>query len=172
MPYTSILYSTLLIYLCHLPSSSLCLFSSSYFVLLVHQLDLLVHLVLVYFIFPCISYSSSCMSQILDMTCYNYMFIIIMFIAYFDCMFSIVGLALCLRPCSYSAYSVISGVGGRSCVSVVLRQCLFANAPNVPSHVVDRKGDSFVESYVVHSLHIGLVRSSCGVMSCYVPNPP
>jgi len=44
---TSLLYSILLIYLSYLPSSSLCLSSISSFVLLVHQLDLLVHLVLV-----------------------------------------------------------------------------------------------------------------------------
>jgi len=95
-----------------------------------------------------------------------------MFVAYFDYMFSIVGLALCLCACLYSAYPLISGVGGRSCVSVVLRQCLSMNAPYVPDHVVDHEGDNFVESYVVHSLNIGLVRQSCGVMSCYVPNPP
>ena len=85
------------------------------------------------------------------MTWYNYTFIIIMFIAYFDYMFSIVGLALCLCTCSYSTHPLSSGVGGRSCVSMVLRRCLSANAPYVSGHVVDRKGDSFVESYVVHS---------------------
>jgi len=69
--------------------------------------------------FPSSSYSNSCLSRILDMTWYNYIFIIIMFIAYFDYMFSIIGLALCLCPCSYSAYRLNSGVGG--CVSVVLR---------------------------------------------------
>ena len=105
------------------------------------------------------------------MTWYNYIFRIIMFIAYFDNMFSIVGLALYLCTCLYSTHPLSSGVGGRSCISGVLRQSLSANAPYVLGHVVDRKGDSFIESYIVHSLNIGLVRRSCGVMSCYVPNP-
>ena len=108
------------------------------------------------------------MSRILDMTWYNYIFIVIMFIAYFDYMFSIVGLCLC--SCSYSTYPLTSRVGGRSCVSVMLRQCLSANAPYVLGHVVDHEGDSFIESYVVQSPNIGLVRRSCGVMSCYIPN--
>jgi len=108
------------------------------------------------------------------MTWYNYIFIIIMFIVYFNYMFSIVGLALCLCPCSYSAYPLNSGVGGRSCVSMVLRHYLSVDAPYVLGHVVDREGDyySFVESYVVHFLNVGLVRLRCGVISCYVPDPP
>jgi hypothetical protein len=114
------------------------------------------------------------MSRILDRTWYNSRFIIIMFIAYVDYMFSIVGVVLCLYPCSYSAHSDDQGVGGRSCVSVVLRQYLSVSAPYVPSHVIDRKGDyySFVESSVVHSPNIGLVRLSCGVISWYVSDPP
>jgi len=122
--------------------------------------------------FPSSYYSSSCLSRILDMTWYNYIFIIKMFIAYFDYMFSIIGLALCLCLCSYSAYPLNSGVGGRICVSVMLRQCLYANASYVSSHEVDREGDSFIESYVVHSSNIGLVRLSCRVISCYVPDLP
>ena len=63
-------------------------------------------------------------------------------------------------------------MGGRSCVGVVLRQCLYVNAPYVLGHMVDHEDDSFVESYVVHSPNIGLVRQSCRVMSCYVLDPP
>jgi hypothetical protein len=90
------------------------------------------------------------MSRILNRTWYNSRFIIIMFIAYVD-----------------------QGVGGRSCVSVVLRQYLSASASYVSGHVVDHKGDyySFVESSIVHFLNIGLVRLSCGVISCSVPDP-
>jgi hypothetical protein len=114
------------------------------------------------------------MSRILDRTWYNFRFIIIMFIAYVDYMFNIVGVVLCLYPCSYSTHSDDQGVGGRSCVSMVLRQYLSASAPYVLGHVVDREGHyySFVESYVVHSSNIGLVRLSCGVISCFVPDPP
>jgi hypothetical protein len=114
------------------------------------------------------------MSQILDRTWYNSRFIIIIFIAYVDYMFSIVGVVLCLYSCSYSAHSDHQGVGARSCVSVALRQYLSTSAPYVSGHVVDRKGDyySFIESCVVHSLNIGLVRLSCGVISCSVLDPP
>jgi hypothetical protein len=113
-------------------------------------------------------------SRILDRTWYNSRFIIIVFIAYVDYIFSIVGAVLCLYSCSYSAHSDDQGVGGKSCVSMVLRQYLSASAPYVPGHVVDRDGDyyCFVESFVVHSPNIGLVRLSCGVISCSVPNPP
>jgi hypothetical protein len=89
-------------------------------------------------------------------------------------MFSIVGVVLCLYSCLYSAHSDDQGVGARSCVSVVLRQYLSASAPYVLGYLVDREGDfySFVESFVVHSLNIGLVRLSCKVISCSVPDPP
>jgi hypothetical protein len=97
-----------------------------------------------------------------------------MFIAYVDYMFSMVGVVLCLYPCSYSAHSNDQGVGGRSCVSMVLRQYLSVSAPYVLDHVVDRKDDyySFVESSIVHSSNIGLVKLSCGVISCSVPDLP
>jgi hypothetical protein len=104
------------------------------------------------------------MSRILDRTWYNSRFIIIMFIAYVDYMFSIVGVILCLYSCSYSAHSDDQGVGGRNCVGVVLRKYLYVSAPYVLGHVVNHKGDyySFIESSVVHSPNIGLVRLSCG----------
>jgi len=119
-------------------------------------------------------YSSSNVSQILDMTYYNSIFIIIMFVAYVDYMFSIVGVVLCLCSGSYSAHPDDQMVGSRYCLSMVLMHCLSANAPYVLGHVVDHEGDyySFIESYVVHSPNVGLVRLSCGVMSYYVPNPP
>jgi len=88
-------------------------------------------------------------------------------------MFSIVGLALCLCTCSYSAHPLNSGVSDRSFVCVVLTQRLSVNAPYISSHVVDREGDSFIKSYVVHYPNVGLSKvSSCGVMYCYVPDPP
>ena len=74
------------------------------------------------------------------MTCYNSGFIIIMFIAYVDCIFSIVGVVLCLYPYLYSTHFDDQGVGGRYCVSVVLICCLLANAPYIPVHMVDREG--------------------------------
>jgi len=99
-------------------------------------------------------------SGILDMTCYNSIFIIIMFVAYVDYMFSIVRVVLCLCSCSYSAHPDDQGAGGRYYVSVVLIYCLSASAPYILGHVVDREGDyySFIESSLVYSLNIGLVR--------------
>jgi hypothetical protein len=89
-------------------------------------------------------------------------------------MFSIVGVVLCLYSCSYSAHSNDQGMGGRSCVSMVLRQYLSVSAPYILGLVVDHEGDyySFAESSIVHSPNIGLVRLSCEVISCSVPNPP
>jgi hypothetical protein len=97
-----------------------------------------------------------------------------MFIANVNYMFSIVGVVLCLYDCSYSTQSDDQGVGGRSCVSVVLRQYLSMSAPYVLGHVVDRKGDyySYIESSVIHSPNMGLVRLSCGVISCSIPVTP
>jgi hypothetical protein len=114
------------------------------------------------------------MSRILDRTWYNSRFIIILFIAYVDYMFSIVRVVLCLYSCSYSADSYDQGVGGRCCVIMMLRQYLSASAPYVLGHVVDCEGDyySFVESSIVHSSNIGLLRLSCGVISCSLPDPP
>jgi hypothetical protein len=66
-----------------------------------------------------------------------------MLIAYVDYMFSIVGVVLCLYPCLYSAHSDDQGVGGRSCVSVVLRQYLSVSAPYVLGYVVDHEGDYY-----------------------------
>jgi hypothetical protein len=114
------------------------------------------------------------MSRILDRTWYNSRFIIILFIAYVDYMFIIVGVVLCLYPCSYIANSDDQGLSGRSCVSVVLRKYLSTSAPYVLGHVVDRECDyySFLESSVVHSPNIGLVRLCCGVISCSIPDSP
>jgi hypothetical protein len=50
-------------------------------------------------------------------------------------------------------------VGGRHYVSMVLRYCLYENAPYTPGHVVDHACDSPVESYVVHLSCVGLVES-------------
>jgi hypothetical protein len=89
------------------------------------------------------------------------MFIFIMFIVYFDYMLSIVGLSTYSCIISYSARSGVHGVSGRHCVSMVLICCLPADISYILDHVVDRECDTPVESFVVHSLNIGIqVRSS------------
>ena len=85
----------------------------------------------------------------------SFMFLIIMFIAYFDYMLSIVGLSLCSYISSYSAHSKDLWVGGRHCVSVVLIRCLPVDTPYISGHVVDRGCDTPVESFVVYSPNIG-----------------
>jgi hypothetical protein len=87
-----------------------------------------------------------------------YVFLIIMFVIYFDYMFSIARLYLCSSSCSYSAQSLDLWVSGRHSVSVVLIPCLSVNAPYIPGHVVDHRCDISVESSIVHSLNIGLAR--------------
>jgi hypothetical protein len=50
-------------------------------------------------------------------------------------------------------------VGGQHCVSVVLIHCLPANALYTPGHVVDRRCDIPVESFVVHFPSVELSRT-------------
>ena len=47
-------------------------------------------------------------------------------------------------------------MGGRHCVSMVLIRCLPIDAPYILGHVVDRGCDTPIESFVVHSLNIGV----------------
>jgi hypothetical protein len=81
-----------------------------------------------------------------------YIFLIALFIVYFGYMSSIVSLLLSSCICSYSAHPNMQDpwVGGRHYVSVVLRYYLSANAPYTWGHVVDRRCDRLVESFVVH----------------------
>ena len=88
------------------------------------------------------------------------MFLVTMFIVYFDYMLSIVRLSSCSSISSYNARSTDLGVSGRHCVSMVLICCLPTDAPYIPSHVVDRGCDTPIESFVVHSPNIGQVGSS------------
>jgi hypothetical protein len=92
---------------------------------------------------------------------------------YFDYMSSIARLSLYSSTCSYRAHPNDRGVSGRQCVSVVFILCLPADAPYIlGQQVVDHKSDSPVESFVVHSLNIGLVGPGFKVRSCSVPDPP
>jgi hypothetical protein len=84
-----------------------------------------------------------------------FMFLVIMFIIYFDYMLSIARLFLCLSISSYSARSKVHGVSGRHCIS-----CLPTDAFYIPGHVVDRGCDTPVEFFIVHSPNIGQVGSS------------
>ena len=89
-----------------------------------------------------------------------FMFLVIMFIVYFDYMLSIARLSLYLCISSQSACSKVHRVSGRHCVSVVLVRCLPTDIPYIPGHVVDHECDTLVESFVVHFQNIGQVGSS------------
>jgi hypothetical protein len=83
-------------------------------------------------------------------------FLVIMFIIYFDYMLSIVRLSSCSCISTYSACSKVHGVSGRHYVSVVVTRCLPTDTPYILGHVVDRKRDTLVESFVVHSSNIDI----------------
>jgi len=110
----------------------------------------------------CISHYFNMFATIVMTTLFiSYMFLVIMFMVYFDYILSIARLLLCLCISSYSAHSKVHMVSGRHCVSMVLIHCLLVDTPYIPGHVVDRGCDTLVESFVVHSLNIGNVGSSC-----------
>jgi hypothetical protein len=84
------------------------------------------------------------------------MFLVAMFIVYFDYMLSIVSLSLCLCISSYSIHPIKDPrVCGRDHISVVLICYLLANTHYILGHVVDHDCDITVESFVVHSPNIG-----------------
>jgi hypothetical protein len=80
-----------------------------------------------------------------------------MFLVYFDYMFFIVGLELCLCIGSYSACSLDPWVSGKYCVGMVPIPYFPAIAPYIPDHEVDHGSDSPIESFVVLLPSIGLV---------------
>jgi hypothetical protein len=84
------------------------------------------------------------------------MFLVTMFIVYFDYILSIVSLSLCLCISLYSIHpNKVLWVGGRDHASVVLICYLPVNTIYILGHMVDCKCDTPVESFVVHSLSIG-----------------
>jgi hypothetical protein len=84
-----------------------------------------------------------------------FMFLIAMFIVYFDYILSIVSSSSYLCISSYNTYSKVHGVSGRDHVSVVLICNLPVNTHYIPGHVVDHGCDRPIESFVVHSPNIG-----------------
>jgi hypothetical protein len=96
-----------------------------------------------------------------------------MTIVYFDYISSTVRLCLYSSTCSYTAHSCDQRVSGRHSVSVVLLRCLPTDAPYILGHqVVDRGCDIPIESSVVHSPNIGLVRPGFKATLRSVLNPP
>ena len=79
---------------------------------------------------------------VMTMLFISFMFLVIMFIVYFDYILSIASLSLCLCISLYSARSGVHGVGGRHCVSMVLIHCSPRDTHYILSHVVDHRRDT------------------------------
>jgi hypothetical protein len=76
---------------------------------------------------------------------------------------------------SYSPHlnHLLTWVNGKNNVSVVLILYLFVIAPYMPGRVVDRGGDSTIESFAVHPPCIGLVEPyTVWVVSSFGLDPP
>jgi hypothetical protein len=90
------------------------------------------------------------------------MLLFIMFLVCSSCMLDIVMIddefmhMFAKRLAQYS-----SGLSGQHYVSVVLKYCLPADAPYSVGRVVDRRCDTPVESFVVHSPFVEQVESGC-----------
>ena len=79
------------------------------------------------------------------------MFLVIMFIVYFDYMLSIARvIVMFIHKFTKRSLLCTYGVSYQHYVSVVLIRCLPADAPYIQCHVVDRECDILVESFVVH----------------------
>ena len=90
------------------------------------------------------------------------MFFVIMFLVYFDYMLGVVRvIVMFMHRIAKRSFLLMNRESGRHCVSVVLIRCLPVDAPYILNHVVDRKGDSLVESFVVHLPFVGQVGHSC-----------
>ena len=86
------------------------------------------------------------MIAIFDMTLFliSFMFLVIMFIVYFDYMLSMASIIIMLMH-KFAKRSILCtfGVIGRHCVSVVLVRCLSTDAPYILGYVVDHECDTY-----------------------------
>jgi hypothetical protein len=97
------------------------------------------------------------------------MFLFILFLAYSSSIFDIVLIDNKFRHMFVERLVQLRiELGGRNNVDMVSRLYLPTNVPYFSGHVVDCKGDSFVESYVVHSPNLGQVEPNYLGKDCYV----
>ena len=97
------------------------------------------------------------------------MFLVIMFLVYFDYMPGVGRvISMFMLRIAKRSFLLMNRVSGRHCVSVVLIRCLPADAPYILGHVVDRRCDTPIESFVVHSLNIGQVSSYEGRQALFL----
>ena len=105
----------------------------------------------------CISHYFYLFSIIVMTTLFiSFMFLVIMFMVYFDYILSIARLSLYLCISSYSDHSEVPWVSGRHCITMLLICCLPVDTPYILGYVVDRGCDTLIKSFVVHSPNIGI----------------
>ena len=68
----------------------------------------------------------------------SFMFLVIMFMVYFDYILSIARLSLYFCISSYSAHSKVPWVSGQHCISMVLIRCLPVDTPYISGHEIGR----------------------------------
>ena len=89
-------------------------------------------------------------------------FIFAMFLVYFDYILGVVRIIIMfMHRIAKRSLLLTNRVSGRHCVSMVFIRCLPADAPYIPDRVVDREGDSLVESFVIHLPFVGQVGPGC-----------
>jgi hypothetical protein len=101
-------------------------------------------------------------------------FDIICFGVHYDYKFSIVDFPLysCMESYSPHLDHLLTWLNGKDSVSVVLILYLSVIVPYMSGRVVDRGGDSTIESFVVHPLCIGLLEPySVWVVPCFGLDP-
>jgi hypothetical protein len=102
-------------------------------------------------------------------------FEIICFGAYYDYIFSLFYLPWysCMESYSPHLDHLLTWVSGKDSVSVVLILYLPTIAPYMPGRVVDRGGDSTIESFAIHPPCVGLVEPyTIWVVSSFGLDPP
>jgi len=92
---------------------------------------------------------------------YLFIFKIILFLVYHSYILGLVRLELYTCLGSYSVYPSDPRVNDRYCVGVVLIPYFSAIVPNMPDRGVVRDSDSFIDSYIVPLLCIGLAKQHC-----------
>ena len=84
------------------------------------------------------------------------MFLVYLFLVCIDYMLGVLGfIIMFMHRIAKCSFLLMNRVSGRHCVSVVLICCLPIDAPYILDRVVDRGGDSPVESSVVHLPSVG-----------------
>ena len=90
------------------------------------------------------------------------MFLVYLFLVCIDYMLGVLRVIIMfMHRIAKRSFLLTNRVSGQHCVSVVLICCLPTDAHYIPDRVVDHRGDSLVESFVVHLPFVGQVGHGC-----------